>query len=153
MIDESGYIFHRSENDLFIVETTLTNDKNQVRYLVAAYIMNSNTILKIIHLLQKLQCLQIHLLHSIWYMFALFIFVLSFIAVFFKASDSYIQRTYRTWLCRVHCHFYFVAIKISNVWNYTNLDKSYYYCTIRCIKNYPKMYVKQRNKIKTPRQR
>lgn len=30
LVDESGYVFHRSENDLFIVETTLPTDKNEV---------------------------------------------------------------------------------------------------------------------------
>lgn len=32
LVDESGYVFHRSENDLFIVETTLPTDKNEVGY-------------------------------------------------------------------------------------------------------------------------
>lgn len=36
LIDERGYIFHRSETDLYIVETTLPNDKYQVRNLLAA---------------------------------------------------------------------------------------------------------------------
>lgn len=36
LIDESGYIFNRSETDLYIVETTLPNDKDQVRNLLAA---------------------------------------------------------------------------------------------------------------------
>lgn len=38
LIDERGYVFHRSENNLFIVETTLPNDKDQVRIVLAFFI-------------------------------------------------------------------------------------------------------------------
>lgn len=66
LIDESGYIFHRSETDLYIVETTLPNDKDQVRIISAVInIMDKNTISKIVHLLQKSKCLRIHFLHNI----------------------------------------------------------------------------------------
>lgn len=37
LIDERGYVFHRSETNLFIVETTLPNDKDQVRIVLAAF--------------------------------------------------------------------------------------------------------------------
>lgn len=43
LIDERGYVFHRSENNLFIVETTLPNDKDQVRIVLAFFYIMDKT--------------------------------------------------------------------------------------------------------------
>lgn len=70
LIDESGYIFHRSETDLYIVETTLPNDKDQVCNLVAANgIRGRYTSSKVVYLLKKSQYQLIHkrVLYSMFY--------------------------------------------------------------------------------------
>lgn len=54
LIDESGYIFHRSETDLYIVETTLPNDKDQVRNLLAAIDIKLKHHSKTVHLIKKI---------------------------------------------------------------------------------------------------
>lgn len=68
LIDENGYIFHRSETDLYIVETTLPNDNDQVRNLLAANnIIGRSTITKYVYLLKKSQYLQINFFHNMFY--------------------------------------------------------------------------------------
>lgn len=51
LVNENGYVFHRSDRDLFIVETTLPNAEDAVSYIFIDYIFHEN---KLTNLLYKL---------------------------------------------------------------------------------------------------
>lgn len=42
LVNENGYVFHRSDTDLFIVETTLSNDEDEVSYISIGYVVHAN---------------------------------------------------------------------------------------------------------------